>query len=121
MSDGTKVNDTPTPDAVVLVWGGRCQQCGLTYPGDGEDPVIRAHVKSEWVKAGLGHLVQDTYPMRFPAWLVRQGFRCPVCAAPDMLVDLGAPPLGTSIDTCENCRPFREWLGKGEGNDEPHK
>ena len=23
-------------------------------------------------------------------------------------------PLGTSIDTCENCRPYREWLG-GEG------
>ncbi|HML99649.1 MAG TPA: hypothetical protein PKD75_14350 [Tepidiformaceae bacterium] len=89
MSDGTKVNDTPTPDAVVLVWGGRCQQCGLTYPGDGEDPVIRAHVKSEWVKAGLGHLVQDEWPRRFPAWLVRQGFRCPVCEAPDMLIDLG--------------------------------
>ncbi len=24
-------------------------------------------------------------------------------------------PIGTSIDTCENCRPYREWLGKGEG------
>lgn len=23
-------------------------------------------------------------------------------------------PLGASIDTCENCRPYREWLG-GEG------
>ena len=23
-------------------------------------------------------------------------------------------PIGTSIDTCENCRPYREWL-EGEG------
>ena len=96
MSDGTAIQwaeteHLPDPNAIVLVYGGRCQQCGLTRPGDGvqDAPEIRERVRANWRDAGLAHLVQDTYPMRFPAWLVRQGFRCPACEAPDMLLDLG--------------------------------
>lgn len=77
----------------VLVVSARCAACERVYPlpPEGEPQnygELLADVDKEWIRRGAGNLRWKTWPKRYPMWLVRQGFRCPICLAPNMLLSL---------------------------------
>lgn len=76
----------------VLVVGAKCQGCGAHLPLPPEEMPANAkernaEIDSDWRRRGIGSLVQE-WPKRLPAWLVRGGFTCPLCEAPNMLLAL---------------------------------
>ena len=89
----------PNSEQLITIYGGRCQECGIEY-GEGchgglaeeERQRLRDEIAREWNKRGRGEYWSVGYPKMIPAWLVREGFRCTVCHAPDLLLDLGGVP-----------------------------
>ena len=85
----------PDEERLIKVYGGKCQECGFVVPVKNMTPELRAterKIEREWERAGVGHLIQKGFPKEFPAWLVRKGFACTVCYAPDMLIQLSPDP-----------------------------
>lgn len=84
--------EVPSSEQLITIHGARCQDCGedfrqgVSRPGDDER---RQDIEKEWIAGGIGHLLQKEWPRQHPAWLVREGFRCPLCGAPNLLLDLG--------------------------------
>ena len=87
MSDGTKIAWTDDPEALITITGARCAGCGAIFPLTGYEQEAAA-VNEIWRVAGLGHLLQRGWPKRLPAGLVREGFSCPLCGAPDLLLEI---------------------------------
>ena len=87
----TKV-DIPDSEALIAVYGARCAGCGHVIPDDndkvGPDALarLREDVDAQWRSSGMEQWRQTGWPRYYPPWMVRKGFRCPFCLAPDLLV-----------------------------------
>ena len=98
-------------------WNSHCFKCAVTWPCD----TIAA---LDALEKGL-HQLLDARPSRgqlmarldVATELIRQAMEERHYSirpnTGDSETRCGSP-IGTSIDTCENCRPYREWLGKEE-------
>ena len=88
-------------------WDSHCEQCSVTWPCD----TIAA---LDALEEGLHNLHAR---IDAATVLIRQAMRERHYSIRPNTGDSGTrcgSPIGTSIDTCENCRPYREWL-EGEG------
>lgn len=79
-------------ERIVVVVAARCQECDFEAPKvhPRDYPDLKIAIDAEWERTGIGAHIQWAWPRRWPAWLVRQGFLCPFCGAPNMLLALEA-------------------------------
>lgn len=89
------MNDAlPSDDTRVTIYGWRCQSCGLRTPEDymllavEERLKMRQQIEKGWERGGRGEWLQGELPHKYPAWMVREGFRCGFCQAPNVLLAL---------------------------------
>lgn len=82
-------------DGDVLIVAARCQGCERSYPmPPSEYPrniaEIQEEVEAQWRSLGRSDYLQPwaEWPKRLPMRWVREGFACPICEAPDMLLSL---------------------------------
>ena len=77
---------------IINVVSARCQECDYEAPKfhPKDFPELKKEIDEEWEAAGLGEWLQWEWPKRFPAWMVKRGFRCPFCKSPNLLLALEA-------------------------------
>ena len=77
---------------IITVVATRCQECAFRSDSipTGDYSALRASIDAEWTRDGRAELIQWGWPKRYPASLIRQGFRCPFCNAPNLLLSVEA-------------------------------
>jgi len=91
------MTEIPDENTLVKVYGARCTDCGLELPVAVKSLpgglALERRVEADWRRRGLGEWIQKGWPQSFPAWMVRKGFRCAACQAPNLLIALSPEAL----------------------------
>jgi hypothetical protein len=101
-------------------WVSHCEQCSVTWPCDTVAALDALEEERNKYAMNLGFAEDEIAELRYrldiATELIQQAMRArhAIISVGSGDRACGAPPSATRIDTCENCRPYREWLG-GEG------